>query len=493
MKKQCIQAGLCLFLAFGQQACTSQQPTKVAEKKPEKQDFDPYFIETTAINSPYGPKSITRNTVMDQQGNMWLASWEGIIRYDGHQFTNFTNQNGLRRFHVFSASKDSKGHLWFGTIRGGVYQYDGKTFRLFTTADGLACDWVESITEAANGDIWLGSNEGISCYDGQKFRTLTTDEDGVPIHEIHCVFRDKSGKMWIGSHEGVTVYNPLNAPQASVVKRPDGEFFNNVRCITEGSDGAIWIAGQDGLFRYDGQKTTLIMKGFAGFVYTDKRGNIWVSASEEGSHKMALYFIQQPVPPSETFDAPKKVYDECTQIFSINEDANGYLWLGTEGGAVRYDGKIFRRFLPDEPAYFKSIGDAEFDPKLDDISFQLCYEPHVFQYFNDSNALEYAGEKAAIRTAFQQQYHPPANAPESGLVRIRFVVNCQGKTDRFRVLGADEQYREKTFSTDITDQLLAITRSLTGWKPKQYRGANVDYYQYLTFILKNGLLTEILP
>lgn len=352
MKKQCIQAGLCLVLAFGQQACTGQQPTKVAEKAPEKnpakQDFDPYFAETNAITSPYGPKSITRNTVLDQQGNMWLASWEGIIRYDGHQFTNFTNRDSLRRFHVFSASKDRKGHLWFGTIRGGVYHYDGQKFRLFTTADGLACDWVESITEAANGDIWLGSNEGISCYDGRTFRTLTTDEDGVPIREIHCLFRDKTGNMWIGSHEGVTVYNPLNSPQASVIKRPDGEFFNNVRCITQGSDGAIWIAGQDGLFRHDGQKTTLIMEGFAGYVYADKKGNIWTGLSQKGHAQMALYMFRPPEAPSEEFAAPSKVYDECSMIFSVNEDKNGHLWLGFESGVCRYDGTTFHYFTPEK-------------------------------------------------------------------------------------------------------------------------------------------------
>ncbi len=353
MKKQCIQAGLCLVLALGQQACAGQQPTPAVEKAPATSNpapggHDPYFAETSTITSPYGPSNITRNTVLDQDGNMWLASWEGIIRYDGQQFTNFTNKDSLRRFHVFSASKDRKGHLWFGTIRAGAYLYDGQKFQLFTTADGLADDLVETITEAANGDIWIGTSKGISYYDGRTFRTLTTAEDGVPMHEIHSLYRDKSGKMWIGSHEGVTVYNPLNAPQATVIKRPDGEFFNNVRCITQGSDGAIWIAGQDGLYRYNGQKATLIMEGFAGYVYADKKGNIWTGLSQKGHGQMALYMLRPPEAPSEEFAAPRKVFDECSMIFSVNEDKNGHLWLGFESGVCRYDGTTFHYYTPEK-------------------------------------------------------------------------------------------------------------------------------------------------
>jgi len=51
---------------------------------------DPYFFESKDIVSAYGLRNTTRNLLQDQSGDMWLASWEGIIRYDGKSFTNFT-------------------------------------------------------------------------------------------------------------------------------------------------------------------------------------------------------------------------------------------------------------------------------------------------------------------------------------------------------------------------------------------------------------------
>ena len=109
------------------------QPNKFRPWQPKFNlpDSDPYFIESESITNSYGPSSITRNIIQDRNGNFWFASWEGIIRYVGNSFTNFTNKEGLRRFHVFSVLEDNNGNIWFGTIGAGVYRYDGKTFNYF--------------------------------------------------------------------------------------------------------------------------------------------------------------------------------------------------------------------------------------------------------------------------------------------------------------------------------------------------------------------------
>ncbi len=73
------------------------------------------------------------------------------------------------------------------------------------------------------------------------------------------------------------------------------------------------------------------------------------------------------------------------------------------------------------------------------------------------------------------------------------MVNCQGETDRFRLISADENYNEKTFAKSITDQLLDIAKSLNGWKVKKMKEKDIDYYQYLIFKIENGQLKEILP
>jgi len=77
--------------------------------------------------------------------------------------------------------------------------------------------------------------------------------------------------------------------------------------------------------------------------------------------------------------------------------------------------------------------------------------------------------------------------------RIRFVVNCNGKSDRFRILTVNYDYEPIEFDKNITSQLLNITKSLICWIPKSVNGKKVDYYQYLIFKIKDGKIDEILP
>jgi len=144
--------------------------------------------------------------------------------------------------------------------------------------------------------------------------------------------------------------------------------------------------------------------------------------------------------------------------------------------------------------YPRHVGDITFDPSMDDPSFQLCRsERHVIQYFNNSGGVEYRGEKIGIIEAFEEKYNPEISKKESGLLRIRFIVNCEGATGRFRATAIDSEFNSKEFDASILDQIMAITKSLEGWIPKTDRGKLSDYYQYLIFKIEEGQIKEILP
>lgn len=150
-----------------------------------------------------------------------------------------------------------------------------------------------------------------------------------------------------------------------------------------------------------------------------------------------------------------------------------------------------------QESYPESTGDIDYDEKTDKRDFKLCYSDHIFQYFNTLKGFEYAGEKIALEKEVRDKYVPKNLPGESGLIRIRFIVNCKGETDRFRLISMDTNYHPKTFDKSITEQLTQITKSLKGWKPKLYEKDGkeypIDYYQYLIFKLKDGHITQILP
>ena len=131
-----------------------------------------------------------------------------------------------------------------------------------------------------------------------------------------------------------------------------------------------------------------------------------------------------------------------------------------------------------EPEYFRHVGDTKFDPLQDDTNFNLCHDDMVLQYYNFSSAIQYNGEKYAIISAFDQKYH---------------VETISGETGWFRVEEVDVEYKPTKFDNRIVTSLLDITKSLDGWKVGEYDKKTYDYYQYLTFKIKDAQLVQILP
>lgn len=143
--------------------------------------------------------------------------------------------------------------------------------------------------------------------------------------------------------------------------------------------------------------------------------------------------------------------------------------------------------------YPRNIGDISFDVTKDNVDFVTCNgDDKIYQYFNTGDGLDFKGEKYSINNTFKEKY-VPVNNNESGLIRVRFIVNCKAQTGRFRILQMDNQYKEKQFDPRITNQLLEITKNLSGWKIKEYHGSEIDYYQYLIFKIEKGEIIEILP
>lgn len=143
--------------------------------------------------------------------------------------------------------------------------------------------------------------------------------------------------------------------------------------------------------------------------------------------------------------------------------------------------------------YLRWVGDIEHDTEIDSEEFVLCHgEENVRQYFNMYEGMQIEGEKIKIESHFKEKYQPVA-VNESGWIRIRFIVNCNGHTGRFRIIESDENYKERPFDKRISDQLLELTKSLVGWKILSVDSQPVDYYQYLIFKMKNGEIEKIMP
>ena len=85
------------------------------------------------------------------------------------------------------------------------------------------------------------------------------------------------------------------------------------------------------------------------------------------------------------------------------------------------------------------------------------------------------------------------SSKETGYITIRFLVNCEGKTGLFRIQQINGDYKETTFDNKLVTTIFNFVKNLNGWIIEENKGTKVDYYQYLSFKIENGIVKEILP
>ncbi|GAO41071.1 ligand-binding sensor domain-containing protein [Flavihumibacter petaseus] len=295
-----------------------------------------------------GPKQITRNIIQDKKGNIWIAAFDGIFRYDGKSFTNITN--GVSKARFFSVLEDRKGNFWFGSIGSGVYYYDGKSFQNFTTRNGLLNNDVGCIYEDKSGNIWFGVFGGASRYDGKSFQNFVINGDAMnqdltgitfqerPPYEVNAIIEDKKGRLWFATRGNTFVYDG----KTFTVFAHEGTPFKNVRSVIEDKTGNIWLGGANGLWRYSGSTFTSFRQKFVGYIIEDKKGNIWTSSERDNGKDWALARYD-----GKSLSSANPTVTELTtrpMFFGILAAADGSIWFGALDGVRRYDGSTIADF-----------------------------------------------------------------------------------------------------------------------------------------------------
>ena len=108
-----------------------------------------------------------RSALTATNGDLWLATSQGAIRYNGDEVTTYTTATTTDGFLVDDlrdVHEDHWGNLWFATWGGGVVRYDGDTFQSVTTKDGLIHNNVSSIHASNEKELWFGTEGGATQY-----------------------------------------------------------------------------------------------------------------------------------------------------------------------------------------------------------------------------------------------------------------------------------------------------------------------------------------
>lgn len=139
-----------------------------------------------------------------------------------------------------------------------------------------------------------------------------------------------------------------------------------------------------------------------------------------------------------------------------------------------------------------NIGDIDYDSNVDNSSFKLCNEERVFQYY--SVGTEYEGERKALRNeVFKYLSNEIIKFDSnSGYITFRFIINCNGKSGRYRVKMVNEDLKETVFKKSEIEKLKTAITKLKKWKSgKLNDGTKVDSYYQINFKIEKGSIIDI--
>jgi signal transduction histidine kinase/ligand-binding sensor domain-containing protein/CheY-like chemotaxis protein len=286
------------------------------------------------------PQNSVEALARTPDGYLWLATHEGLVRFDGVRFTVFDRDNTpqLRSRIITRLHVDDDGRLWVGT-RVGVLIYFAGQFHEQQVA-GLRDGYVRAIVSDKIGHVWIGTDQALFEIDGGNVHTYGRDQglEDTAIRTLQAGNRT----MWVGTNVG-GLYR-LGAERFEKVIVSSSAGSDAVRAMFEDGDGAIWIGTEDGrLFRgRDGQFEAYApaqnLGSSVSAILRDRDGNLWVGTTGNGALRLA----------ADTANWLDMRDRTSNDVRALLEDPEGSLWLGTFGAGLErlHNGK----FIPYGPA-----------------------------------------------------------------------------------------------------------------------------------------------
>lgn len=282
------------------------------------------------------PHNMVHRLAQSSEGFLWLATWEGAVRFNGRDFSIFNTYNvpGMSTRGFRAVVRDPAGGMLLGSTRNGLWRVDGDQWRA-VAPDKLANVWTTALLRLPNGALWIGSEDGLYRLDARGQITAHHDEElGQQPAWVFAMLDQPDGSLLVAAEGGLF---RIAADTGKVIEigRAGGLPPGPARTLTRRRNGEVLVAGDRGVFRLAGDRL-LPLPGLgharADALLEDRDGALWANTSEHG----LLHWYQGIV---QALDARKGITGRGTE--ALLEDREGLIWVGTTNGLFRIgDGPV---------------------------------------------------------------------------------------------------------------------------------------------------------
>lgn len=293
--------------------------------------------------------------VQDHIGFIWLATDNGLLRFDGNDVVVHRhepdNPNSLPSNIVRAAYIDDEGNLWVGSSRGGLslYRPDTGDFETFRPEEGKMFNFW-SVRPGSDNTIWLASIFEPVIY---RFNKTTREFETIPIPIQNTqnalfafdVLETSTGEIWIGTVEDGVIVLDADLNQIANHRSPgdwsNGLYGNSIRNMVEDHHGFIWIGGyrsyvsrynpEDGSFRSPDHDLFESLMNVYQILIDKENETVWVAA-DGGLLVLDIFTLE--IREHYGFDPANNRSLSNDRPRAIFTDRSGIVWVGNEHGGV---------------------------------------------------------------------------------------------------------------------------------------------------------------
>lgn len=270
------------------------------------------------------PHNSINGITQTNDGRLWLATWEGAVRFNGHQFEIFDLHSdiGLNDAGIMNVQRTAEGGIMLMGARGSLVYQQQQRWQRLDSAKGL----INHVLLQADGGLWIATaGDGLLYVDHHGNAQDITRQLGLNVLQVSNLLAD-NGTVYAASSVGLLKIEQLQPQIIGTDQGLPDAAVNNVAWYND----TLLVATDRGLYQQRGDGFVPFHPDLSNIAFTrllvDHHNDVWAGSVSQGLFRISALGVEQLTTAQ---GLPNN------RVSSLYEDTEQSLWVGTNGGLFR--------------------------------------------------------------------------------------------------------------------------------------------------------------
>lgn len=229
------------------------------------------------------PVNSVNKIIQDQTGYLWLATNDGLVRFDGVKFTVYKSWQypGIHSNRIDNMVESADSTLWLATEQQYLIKFKDGDFTTIRSSHNFYGNYVHQLYKDETGRLWIGTDKGLNVYEAGSLHPFQPEMATIN-GSINRIFSQANGSLWF--RDGKQIYRLQNDSLHKVTK---SVLITDATPFYEDLNQTAWFATRNGLYRFKNNKLSFITGNLDIIDITGHKDTLWLATRDKGFYNYA--------------------------------------------------------------------------------------------------------------------------------------------------------------------------------------------------------------